>query len=152
MLLVVLIFVLPLISCAFELALCDVTLPIVAVLGKWLVFWGVGVRLLLAGARQITQPSFTVQKILGVTDERSFVLVRQLGFANIALGTIAVASLIIKSWVMPAAVAGAIFLGLAGVNHMRQSERNSRENLAMFTDLVLAALLALFCLLTFTHA
>lgn len=151
MMLIVLMLVLPLVSCAIELALRDFGLPLVPVIGKWLVFWGVGVRLLLAGFRQIAQPSFTAQKILGVTDERAFILVRELGFANTAMSTIAIASLFVPSWIMPAAVAGAIFLGLAGINHARQPERNSRENLAMVTDLVLAALLAMFCLISLSR-
>lgn len=151
MMLVVLMFVLPLVSCAIEMALRDFAFPFVPVVGKWLVFWGVGVRLLLAGFRQIAQPSFTAQKILGVSDERAFILVRELGFANMAIGTIAVVSLFVPSWIMPAAVAGAIFLGLAGINHARQPERNSRENLATVTDLVLAALLAMFCLISLSR-
>ena len=152
MMLVILMFVLPLVSCAIELALREFDMPFLPIIGKWLVFWGVGVRLLLAGIRQITQPSFTAQKILGVTDERAFILVRELGFANTAMGTVAVASIIAKSWVIPAAVTGSIFLGMAGINHARQSGRNSREDLAMITDLVLALLLAVFCLLTFLSA
>jgi hypothetical protein len=151
MMLVILMFLLPVISCAFEFALCDTALPFVAILGKWLVFWGVGVRLLLAGFRQIAQPSFTAQKILGVTDERAFLLVRELGFANTALGIFGVASIFMPTWVIPAALVGAIFLGLAGINHTRQQERNSRENLAMITDLAMAVLLTGIVLLSFSR-
>jgi hypothetical protein len=32
-------------------------------LGRWFVFWAVGVRLLTAGIRQIAQPRFTAETI-----------------------------------------------------------------------------------------
>lgn len=37
---------------------------ILPLIGKWFVFWTVGVRLFTAGLRQIWRPQFTAQKIL----------------------------------------------------------------------------------------
>ena len=47
-------------------------------IGKWFVFWAVGVRLLLAGVRQYFQPAFTAKDILGIESPDVFVLVREL--------------------------------------------------------------------------
>jgi hypothetical protein len=64
-----------------------------AVVGKWWVFWAVGVRLLSAGIRQILQPRFTSETILGIKGAEVLMVVRELGFANAAIGTVGVASL-----------------------------------------------------------
>jgi hypothetical protein len=39
------------------------TAPLLSLTGRWFVFWGVGVRLGLAGLRQIIQPRFTARNI-----------------------------------------------------------------------------------------
>jgi hypothetical protein len=49
---------------------------------KWFVFWAVGVRLLLAGLRQMVQPGFTARTVLGLKSEESSFVVRELGFAT----------------------------------------------------------------------
>jgi hypothetical protein len=47
---------------------------------RWFVFWGVGVRLLLAGVRQVIQPSFTAREIFHLASADAEVIVRELGF------------------------------------------------------------------------
>ena len=37
-------------------------------IGKWFVFWPVGVRLFVAGLRQVLQPSFTAEDIFAIKD------------------------------------------------------------------------------------
>ena len=113
-----------------------------ALVGRWFVFWGVGVRLLLAGLRQILQPRYTAETIFGIKDRDAQIVVRELGFANTAIGTIGVATLAAPGWTLPAAIAGAIFYGLAGLNHVQHSERNRIESVAMISDLFIALVLA----------
>jgi len=117
-----------------------------SILLKWFVFWAVGVRLLLAGLRQIIQPGYTAEVIFGVKSEVSRLLVRELGFANTAIGCIAAGSLTSSSWLMPAAIAGTVFYGLAGVNHFLHKERTRNGNIAMVSDVVVAVVL-IICLL-----
>ena len=143
-----LMFVLPLVSIVMEVSTSGGGALGVAVVGKWFVFWAVGVRLLLAGFRQMLQPRYTAETILGIKDAGSFVVVRELGFANTAIGAVGVGSLLYGGWILPAALAGAIFYGLAGINHTTHTERNRLENVAMVSDLFIAALLLAFCLLT----
>jgi hypothetical protein len=86
--------------------------PVAAVLVRWFVFWGVGVRLLLAGVRQIVEPRYTAEEILGIESEPAHAVIRELGFANVALGTVGMASLFARAWAEPAGLAGAAFGGL----------------------------------------
>ena len=118
-----------------------------AIVGKWFVFWAVGVRLLLAGLRQIIQPAFTARTVLGLESEESFFLVRELGFATTAIGTVGTASIIAPAWSLPIGLIGAIFFGLAGVNHAMHPRRTKLQDLAMVSDLFVAAVLAACCLL-----
>jgi hypothetical protein len=147
-----LMFVLPLASIAIALLSGAESASTVAVVAKWFVFWGVGVRLLVAGLRQIVRPRYTAETILGLKHDESLIVVRELGFANTAIGTIGVLSVAASGWVLAAALAGAIFYGLAGANHMRQVARNKNQNVAMVTDLVFGALLLVLCVLVRLHA
>jgi hypothetical protein len=113
-------------------------------IGKWLVFWAVGWRLLLAGAKQVRDPRFTARDIFGIADPAAGRLVAEIGYGNLAIGAIGVASLWRPGWTAPAAVAGCIFLGLAGLGHLRAGRRNAKETIAMVSDLGVAAVLALY--------
>lgn len=144
---VALMFVLPLASIGVDHFGSGQLALSASLVGKWFVFWAVGVRLLTAGLRQMARPQFTAHTILGIHDPRALVLVRELGFGNTAMGAIGVSSLAAPGWTVPAAVAGAIFLGLAGINHALQKPRGAHENLAMVSDLFVALVLAACCLL-----
>lgn len=114
--------------------------------GKWYVFWGVGVRIGFAGVRQALNPRYTAETILGLKTSEPWFVVRELGFANIGLGTVALGSILTRNWLTPAAVAGAIFSGLAGINHLLTKSRNRLQNVAMLTDLFACGVLCTYCL------
>lgn len=109
---------------------------------KWFLFWGAGIRLLLAGVSQTLRPGFTAQKIFHIQDAEAAKIVVELGFANLAMGAVAALSLALPSWRLPAAVCAALFLLLAGIQHLRNTQRSAKENAAMVSDLWLAAVLA----------
>jgi uncharacterized membrane protein len=117
-------------------------LPIL--IGKWFVFWGVGVRLFLAGLRQIFQPAFTAATIFEITEIGAQAIVRELGFANVAMGTLGLASLAGGAWLAPSALVGGLYYGLAGIGHVARQRRNVIEQTALISDLLIFALLALF--------
>jgi len=73
-------------------------------------------------------------------------VIRDLGFGILALGCIGAGSLLYPVWVLPAAIAGSVFYGLAGVNHFLHKARGWNENVAMVSD-VLAAVVLIVCLL-----
>ena len=119
--------------------------------GKWFVFWGVGVRLFLAGLRQIFQPEFTATKIFELAEPGALAIVRELGFANVTMGALGVASLANGAWLIPAAIVGALYYGLAGAGHLIRPERNSIEEIALVSDLLIFMLLDLFLAIQSTY-
>jgi hypothetical protein len=133
-------FVLPIICIVGEVLIGNVPFSLVVV-GKWFVLWAVGVRLLLAGLRQILQPRYTAQVILSLKSDESLILVRELGFANFAIGLIGVGSVVYASWRPAGALAGGVFYALAGINHVLRPHRNKLEGIAMASDLWAAAVL-----------
>jgi hypothetical protein len=147
-----LMFVLPLASIVIETSLGHHAVAEPILVGKWFVFWAVGVRLLMAGLRQIVQPRYTAETILGITDPDSILIVRELGFANTAIGIVATGSIFFPGWVLPAAAAGAVFYGLAGINHVMHKRRNKLQNVAMISDLFVSAMLLFFCIRTLWFA
>lgn len=113
-------------------------------IGLWFVFWGVGARLGLAGARQILRPEFTARDIFGLTGSGALVIVRELGFANLAIGIVALLTLLYPAFVLPAAIYAAIFYAAAGVMHVMEAKRGLNENIAMVSDLFMALVLGGF--------
>jgi hypothetical protein len=142
--------VFPALSVLIECCILHSGVDVLFLIGKWFVFWGVGVRLMLAGLRQIANPTFTADVIFGVKEKAALTLVQELGFANISIGLLGVLTLVRNEWVVPAAITGGLFYGLAGVKHLIKGQRNPTENIAMVSDLwiflVLAGLLANFLL------
>jgi hypothetical protein len=135
---------LPLLSIAIEASQSDAAF-LTALLGKWFVFWAVGARLFLAGVRQVAQPRYTAEVILGLKSSEVLLVVRELGFANLAIGLVGLVSLVIPGWRVAAALAGGVFYCLAGANHALHSHRNRMENVAMTSDLLAAAVLLGLC-------
>jgi len=133
---------LPLGSIAAEWALTAPAPSLLLLTGKWFVFWAVGVRLVLAGLRQVAAPDFTARAIFRIELPEALPLVRELGFANLAAGVLGIVSLAWPSFVLPAAIWGALFLGAAGVMHARRAGRSRNGTVAMVSDLFVALVLA----------
>jgi uncharacterized protein DUF6790 len=146
---ITLMLALPLISIVAQIILTDHGAlhgaSTLAVTAKWYVFWAVGMRLSLAGLRQIIQPRYTAETILGLKGTESLFFVRELGFANVTMGSVGLASLLAPHWVTPAAMLGAIYYGLAGINHCFHKDRNRLQNVALASDLFAASVLAICC-------
>lgn len=134
-------FFLPILSVVLQHEL-DPAAPWLFLVGRWFVFWGVGVRLTLAGARQLLQPEFTAKQIFRMTGDEALPVVRELGAANLALGATGLLALAAPGFVLPVAIAATIFFGVAGVRHVLQPERSRNETVAMASDLFIALMLA----------
>jgi hypothetical protein len=135
-------FVLPLISIVVE----HTSVPaesLTFLVGRWFVFWGVGVRLALAGLRQLFQPAFTAKEIFHMSDE-VLPLVRELGVANVAIAAVGLLSLSFPDFVLPVAISACIFYGIAGVRHVAERNRSRNETIAMASDLFIFVVLAGF--------
>jgi hypothetical protein len=142
-LIVLLMAVLPLQSIIVEM----VAVPgadLLLLLGKWFVFWAVGVRLILAGARQVAQPSYTAQTIFGIKDPDSQKLVTEIGFGNLSIGLLGLLTIVFTRWIAPAALAGALFYGLAGIKHIFNIGKNRTEAIATISDLAIFVVLGIY--------
>ena len=140
-------FVLPIGSIIAEATL-SLNSNIIFLIGKWFVFWAIGIRIFTAGIRQITQPKFTAKDILGLKETESWILVRELGFANTALGVLGILSIFFQEWILPSALAGSIFLGLAGINHLLTKNKNIYEKAAMISNLLISIVLIIYFVLS----
>jgi hypothetical protein len=134
---------LPIASIAIEL-LVRPEAGLIAVAGKWFVFWGVGIRLFLAGISQVVRPSFTASNIFRIKDAAAEKIVGELGYANVSMGLAGMLSLLSQAWVAPAGLTGGLFLGLAGIKHAMNTERSAKGNVAMTTDLLVACVVAVY--------
>lgn len=141
---ILLLFVLPAASVAMEAGSSPHPASLMFLIGKWFVFWGVGIRLLLAGVRQVAQPRFTAEEIFGIQGPEPLPIVRELGFANLSMGTLGVCSLFQPSWIVPASLAGGLYYGLAGLGHIGQSQKNAKEWTALVSDGFMFLLLSVF--------
>jgi hypothetical protein len=134
--------ILPALSVIIEFYILHSSADLMFLIGKWFVFWGVGVRLVLAGLRQIANPTFTADVIFGVKEKAALTIVQELGFANLSIGLLGVLALVRSEWIVPAAMTGGLFYGLAGIKHLIKGERNRTENIAMVSDLFIFLVLA----------
>lgn len=146
-----LMFVLPILSILVDGFIFDTSAGGAFLLGKWFVFWAIGIRLVVAGLRQALNPGFTAEQIFGIKSAEPLVIVQELGFANLALGILGISTILNSSWIMPAAIVGCLFYGLAGLRHLLATNRNNAENGAMISDLFIFLVLLVYFALSFGH-
>jgi hypothetical protein len=142
-----LMFLLPAISITWEILLEGATFgwPLI---GKWIVFWCVGIRLFTAGIKQASNPEYAASNIFRLKAKESLVIIRELGFANIALGVMGILSVINSNWRSIAAITGGIFFGLAGIQHLFKKPDSRNELIAMITDLYVFIIALLYMIFT----
>ena len=109
---------------------------------KWFIFSGIGLRLGTAGIKQIIHPQFTAKEIFKISENASF-LVRELGFANLCFSILAILSLFINNFRVPAAITGGIYFGLAALLHIFKKKDSDNEVFAMISDIYIFAVLAI---------
>lgn len=114
---------------------------------KWFVFSGIGLRLFTAGVKQVIQPQFTAQEIFNISDKKIIPIIKELGFANICFGIIALVSFFIPSFRIPAVLAGGLYFGFAALIHIRKKRDSSEETFAMISDLYIFIVLGILLIL-----
>ena len=73
-----------------------------------------------------------------------------MGFGNLSIGLLGICSIFRPGWVLPAAIVGGLYYGLAGIGHAMQTTRNAKENIAMLSDEFVFLVLLGFVLKSFT--
>lgn len=111
---------------------------------KWFIFSAVGLRLFLAGIKQVKNPEFTAKVIFELENPESFPILRELGFANICFGLVGLVSLLKPEWRIVSAFASGIYYGIAGIQHALKKRSNINEKFALVTDLAIFLILFLY--------
>ncbi len=151
LMIILLMFVFPIASVLMETFIFKSTIGTALLIGKWFAFWAVGIRLGLAGLRQIVSPKFTAQRIFGIKSAEPLVIVQELGFANLSIGILGIITIFNSAWITPAAIAGGLFYGLAGIRHLTRKRKNLLENSAMLSDLLMFIILAIYLIVIMAH-
>lgn len=139
----VLTFILPAACATIESVVNDISLSF-PLLGKWFIFSAVGLRLFIAGIRQIAKPELTVKQIFGIDSQESFPIMREVGFSNLCFGLVGILSLFFPAWRIVSAFSSGLYYGLAGALHFLKKDSNVNERFAMITDLVIFVLLLIY--------
>ena len=98
----------------------------------------------IAGDRQVAQPRFTGESIFQVKDRGALAVVREVGFANLAMGALGLLTLAKPDFLVAAAIVGGLYYGLAGAGHAVRGDKNASEWTALVTDLFMFFLPAAF--------
>lgn len=139
---ILLLAVFPIASIAIEWFAAGLPGGLMPLVGKWFVFWAVGARLFIAGIRQVIQPAFTAETIFAVKDVAAHAIVREVGFGNLSMGTLGLATSAMPAWILPAAIVGGLYYGLAATVHVVRHDRNAHEQIALISDVLIFVVLA----------
>ncbi|MBS1489737.1 MAG: hypothetical protein JSS93_04365 [Bacteroidetes bacterium] len=112
--------------------------------GKWFIFSAVGLRLFLAGIKQVKNPEFTAKQIFHIDSPDSFPILRELGFANICFGLVGIVSLFKPDWRIVSAFASGLYYGIAGIQHGLKKTSGINERFALWTDLIIFLFLLIY--------
>ncbi|WP_157000865.1 DUF6790 family protein [Agromyces laixinhei] len=134
----------PLVTTVVQGVTTDWDAGLVVIAGQQWVFWGVGIRLFTAGLSQALRPQFTMKKILRIDAPGATQLVGELGYANIGMGAAGILSYFFPDWAPAAALAGGLFLLLAGIRHIAKPNKNAKEWIALATDLLIAVIVLVY--------
>ncbi|MBS1559008.1 MAG: hypothetical protein JST69_09820 [Bacteroidetes bacterium] len=139
----ILTFVIPTIGFAADYFTTNTALTF-ELLGKWFIFSAVGLRLFLAGLKQVKNPEFTAKQIFHIDSPDSFPILRELGFANICFGLVGIVSLFRPDWRMVSAFASGLYYGMAGIQHGLKKTSSINERFALWTDVIIFLFLLVY--------
>ena len=135
---IALLAVLPIAAAALESRIDNVVLNW-PTYSKWFVFWGVGIRLFFKGIKLASAPQITGLSLSSFKNRESYLLLLELGFANMALGSMGILSVINDQWRLIAAIAGAIYFGLADMVRLLKKPDGRHELVALIYNVLVFA-------------
>jgi hypothetical protein len=135
---IALLFVFPIVSAAFESRFDQVVLNW-PTYWKWFIFWSVGIRLFFKGVKLASTPQFTGLSLSSFKNRESYLVLLELGFANMALGSMGILSVINGQWRLIAAIAAAIYFGLSDMLRFLKKPGSLHELVALLFNLLVFA-------------
>jgi hypothetical protein len=140
------IIILPVAGCIAEY--CSKGTPVTfEVFSKWFIFSAVGLRLFLAGIKQVTDPAFTANEIFHIEGSASNPVVRELGFANICFGLVGIISLSLPAWRIVSGFASGLYYGMAAALHLIKKPAGRNEKFALVSDIVIFLILGIYVIM-----
>ena len=139
--------IIPVVALFFDYYIIDTQETIIEIAFKWFVFSGIGLRLGTAGINQIVHPQFTAKEIFKLSEEGAKFVVRELGFANLCFSILAIISLFICNFRVPAAITGGLYFGLAALLHLFKKKESDTEIFAMISDIYIFIVLIVLLIL-----
>lgn len=139
----VLTFILPTIGILVQILLDNIPFSF-ELTGKWVIFSAVGLRLLIAGFKQVTDPAFTAKGIFNIDSPESYPILRELGFANTCFGLVALISFFVPDWRIVSAFASGLYFGIAGIQHWIKKPVGGNETYALVTDIIIFIFLLVY--------
>jgi hypothetical protein len=112
-----LVSLLPAISASLESFIDDTALD-AWVFWKWLVFWVLGIGLFWKGIRLASSQKPASFRPGAFTGKELYSLLLELGFANMALGSMGILSVLNDQWRSIAAITGAVYFALRGIVYL----------------------------------
>jgi hypothetical protein len=103
---------------------------------KWFVFWAVGIRLFYKGIRLASSPQFTGFSLSRLRSRDSYAILLELGFANMALGTMGILSVINDQWRLIAAISAGVYYGLADMIYLVKRPMGQIELVKLLYNLI----------------
>jgi hypothetical protein len=103
-------------------------------------FSAVGLRLFLASIKQTTNPSFTAQEIFNINNPENFLIVGELGFANLCFGSIG----ILPQWRIVSAFGSGLYYGIPGFQRLLKKSASANETFAMITGILIFIFLVIY--------
>jgi hypothetical protein len=133
------IIILPVLSIIINLIINyqkNITEKFYEVIGKWFIFWSLGIRLVIAGLMQLVNPAYTNNLLqLGLSD---FIIIRELGLANLSIGLLCTISFIKKSLQGYVCLYMFIYFTGASILHiLRIGSINFDEFITLITNVIL---------------
>ena len=109
---------------------------------KWFIFWGLGIRLFFKGIKLASTPQYTGLSLSSFKNRESYLLLLELGFACMALGSMGILSVINDQWRLIAAIGGAIYFGLSDMLRVIKKPGGRHELVALIYNIVVLVGLA----------
>lgn len=117
----------------------------------WFVFSAIGLRLFLAGCKQMLDPEFTLKKIFHINNPESAHLVQELGANNVCIGIIGLLSPLVPSFANGALALGFLYFMWAGFLHITKKPKTLNQQVALLSDFFIALVSALLLISKFIH-
>ena len=133
------ILVLPILSIIFNLIINyrkNIVENIYEIIGKWFIFWALGIRLVIAGLMQLFNPIYTNNLLqLNLND---FIIIQELGLANFSIGLLCIISFFKKLLQKYVCLYMFIFfIGASTLHIIRIKNINFDELITLVTNIIL---------------